>query len=136
MSFCGSCSEGFVFAEFEIPNGKRYKRVRCECNPEPEVQRSSRTSPRFNMKSINRRCDIDYREDLSRFPGDPEAYVSSPKELQKLIDKRKREGWRVGERSLEDASRGPATFKGPDQVAREAYEAAKANNFSSEVVSG
>jgi len=35
----------------------------------------------------------DYREDLARFPGDPEAYVDGPRSLQKLIDKRKRQGW-------------------------------------------
>lgn len=38
----------------------------------------------------------DYREDLARFPGDPEAYVDSPTAVNKLIDKRKRDGWVMG----------------------------------------
>jgi hypothetical protein len=37
-----------------------------------------------------------YRSDLSRFPNDPDAYVTGPESLQKLIDKRKRAGWIVG----------------------------------------
>lgn len=35
----------------------------------------------------------DYREDLARFPNDPEAYVDGPTALAKLKDKRLREGW-------------------------------------------
>jgi predicted nucleic acid-binding Zn ribbon protein len=47
----------------------------------------------------------DYREDLARFPNDPEAFVDGPRALKKLLDKRKREGAFV--RDLSDAAKAP-----------------------------
>lgn len=34
-----------------------------------------------------------YRPDLARFPNDPEAFVSTTRGAQKLLDKRRRQGW-------------------------------------------
>jgi hypothetical protein len=45
---------------------------------------------------FRRSFDNTYRADLSRFPNDPDAYVTGPDSLAKLIDKRKRAGWIVG----------------------------------------
>lgn len=39
--------------------------------------------------------DCTYYSSLAKKPRDPEAYVSGPHSLQRLIDKRKREGWDV-----------------------------------------
>lgn len=47
----------------------------------------------------------DYREDLARFPGDPEAFVTGPTSLRRLIDKRKRQGWRQREETWDDLER-------------------------------
>jgi len=38
----------------------------------------------------------DYRDDLAAYPGDPAAYVTGPRSLARLIDRRKREGWVPG----------------------------------------
>lgn len=74
------------------------------------------------------KVDREYREDLARFPNDPEALVDGPKALQELIDKRKREGGVV--RPLSDAL-GPSPLQQTDNrnLMAEAYEAAKARNF-------
>jgi hypothetical protein len=62
---------------------------------------------------------IDYREDLARSPKDrpidpatgkpmlkdPEAFVSGPHSLRRLIDKRKRQGWRQRKESWDDIER-------------------------------
>jgi len=52
--------------------------------------------PRGSSFRVRRSFDNTYRTDLSRFPNDPEAHVSGPGSLAKLIDKRKRAGWIVG----------------------------------------
>lgn len=44
----------------------------------------------------------DYRPELARFPGDPEAKVTSDYQLNKLIEKRQRQGWRKSDRTLGD----------------------------------
>jgi len=43
-------------------------------------------------------ADAGYRPDLAACPNDPDAYIEGPRSLQKLIDKRKRQGWTVGKR--------------------------------------
>ena len=68
----------------------------------------------------------DYRDDLARFAGDPEAYVDGPKSVEKLKDKRKRQGWQLG-KHFEPLSQ-PKT-KTSDQIARESYERAQAKGF-------
>ena len=40
--------------------------------------------------------DTGYRHDLAEFKDDPAAYVTGPHSLQRLIEKRKRQGWIVG----------------------------------------
>lgn len=72
----------------------------------------------------------DYREDLAEYPGDPDAYVDGPRALQKLIDKRKRQGWQVGERSLSDVANAkpPAPMKS-EEIVKEAYNRAAAKGF-------
>jgi hypothetical protein len=89
--------------------------------------------PKISTRHGVRRHEVDYREDLSRFPGDPEAYVSGERDVAKLIDKRKREGWRIGESTFADIAndKGPAAKTG-EQIAKEAYEAAAARNFEPE----
>lgn len=52
--------------------------------------------PRGASFRFRRSFDNTYRADLSRFPNDPDAYVTGPESLGKLIDKRKRAGWVVG----------------------------------------
>ncbi len=133
---CLTCSgRGRVLRETLFDGGKRIKFVDCHCVEKAPSARSSRESPRFTLRSVNRRFETDYREDLSRFPGDPQAYVSGPRELQRLIDQRKREGWSVGERTFDDlANAKPPEMKPGEQMVREAYEAAKARNFEHEVV--
>lgn len=39
------------------------------------------------------RAGSGYHATLARFPNDPQAYVESPGQLQKLVDQRRREGW-------------------------------------------
>lgn len=131
FNLCAVCSgRGRVLTERKFDGGIRIKFEDCECVEKAKVARSSRQSPRFSVRSINRQCELDYREDLSRFPNDPQALVSGPRDLKRLIDQRKREGWRVGERTLEDvANTKPPEFKSSEQIAGEAYEAAKATGF-------
>ena len=57
-------------------------------------------------RRISRRSDgPDYHPELARFPGDPEARTSSKRDLDKLIDKRKREGWQLQSLSNVDKSK-------------------------------
>ena len=71
----------------------------------------------------------DYREDLARFPGDPEAYVDGPRAVQKLWDKRRRQGWTRREVNVDDA----CASRGGDIDHQSLMEAAKreaaASNF-------
>ena len=78
----------------------------------------------------------DYREDLARFPGDPEAWVGGPLSLNKLIEKRKRQGWTEGlpldeiERKLNDPHPvEEALNMDPCEMARECFQEAKAEGF-------
>lgn len=95
-------------------------------------------SVRLNVRKLKR--DVhhshDYREDLARFPNDPEARVDGPRALRKLMDKRKREGWTM-ERDLTDchdgfgsSATGEIGAAGDDKIMNEAYEAARAEGFS------
>lgn len=63
--------------------------------------------------SASLRDDCSYRADLARFPNDPEAFVSGPHSLQRLVDKRKREGWVEGP-PLSELMDAPRTPKPPD----------------------
>jgi len=80
----------------------------------------------------------DYREDLARFKGDPEAYVNSDYQVNKLRDKRLRQGWVEGppidECHYNEGDDDPNTIKIEDDptAVHRAYERAKANNFKLE----
>lgn len=80
------------------------------------------TQMRHSMKGTMN----DYRDDLARFAGDPEAYVDGPRSLQKLIDKRQRQGWQISRKF--DAPAEPK-LRPAEDVAREAFERAKAKGF-------
>lgn len=74
---------------------------------------------------------FDYREDLARFPNDPQACVDGPRALQKLKDQRRREGWTF--KPLDTVrSEKPPTTDPNRSLAREAYEAARAKGFRTE----
>lgn len=47
------------------------------------------------IKEKHRAGFTDYREDLALHPGDKEAFVNSPQQADRLVEKRKRQGWRV-----------------------------------------
>ncbi len=97
----------------------------CVCgSPGTIVIQKVPTRIRHAMKGDMR----DYREDLARFAGDPEALVDGPKSLQKLIDKRKRQGWQMG--PIQDMKRPKPVSS--EQIVRESYEAAKARDFKFE----
>ena len=72
----------------------------------------------------------EYREDLARFPGDPQAYCDGPSAKKKLIDQRKREGWVEGP-SFSELAEKETKEKKIDSHAfvKEAYERAEATNF-------
>lgn len=77
----------------------------------------------------NSRGDMrDYREDLARFPNDPEALVDGPTALRKLKDKRKREGWEL--KKIDKGSRPKPKPAG--QLLREAYQEARRKGFRGE----
>lgn len=69
----------------------------------------------------------DYREDLAAYPGDPEAFVSSKTDVDKLVDKRLREGW---ERTERKSSPRETHKKTSDEIVREAYQRASAKGFN------
>lgn len=73
----------------------------------------------------------DYRDDLARYVGDPEAYVDGPRSLQKLIDKRKRAGWTVT-KGFDAPTSAPTSMRSSEEVVREAYERAAAKGFMSD----
>ncbi len=72
----------------------------------------------------------DYRSDLARFPNDPEAFVDGPRAVKKLWDKRQRQGWRRKEGGWDEALNKVPKLKDPEQQVREAYERARAKNFT------
>lgn len=87
------------------------------------VIRPSHTIIRHSMRGTMH----DYRDDLARFVGDPEAYVDGPRALQRLIDKRKRQGWEI--KKGFDAPTSP-TERSSESIVREAFERAKAKGFT------
>lgn len=116
--------------EIPLDGRTRTQFVDCECRPKPEPQRSSRAALRFSLRHGMKGDCRDYRDDLARFAGDPQAYVDGPRALQKLKDQRQREGW-VFHDSFAQAT--GESIKEPEQPMEqavwEAYERARANNF-------
>lgn len=81
---------------------------------------------------ISRKFMSEYREDLARFPGDPQAYVDGPKSLQKLWDQRQREGWTEDKDLYHRALRGYEAVqdtRSSEELIHEAYKAAEATGF-------
>lgn len=77
----------------------------------------------FSLRHGMRGDMRDYREDLARFPCDPEALVDGPRALSKLKDKRKREGWEFQKERQTEPSIKKRTS---DEIVREAVQRAKA----------
>lgn len=67
----------------------------------------------------------DYRDDLARFVGDPEAHVDGPRALKKLIDKRKRQGWQMGQLQSPTQPKQRSSM----EIVTESYLRAKAKGF-------
>ena len=53
-------------------------------------------SPTGAQFRFRKSFDTGYRHDLAEKENDPAAYVTGPHSLQRLIEKRKRQGWIVG----------------------------------------
>lgn len=97
---------------------------KCEA---PDPQRVITTAAQVRIRHTMKGDMSDYREDLARFPGDPQAFVDGPRALKRLIDQRKREGCRIG--TIEEAANFVPGGSEPKNLAAEAYEAAKKNGF-------
>lgn len=115
-------------------NWRETVQFQCACLGDPkflDVVVTLRSSVRIRH---GMRGDMqDYREDLARFPNDPEAFVDGPRALEKLKDKRKRAGWQL--RPLDNAApsdNGGVNLDPNRSLAAEAYEEAAKNNFKLE----
>jgi hypothetical protein len=118
---------------YAIEGGTRTRFTDCECQEKPETRRSSRfTEPAIKFRHGMKGDCRDYRDDLARFAGDPEAYVDGPAALQKLIDKRKRQGWQMSRDFSSALGEGPNPDQTTEEMAREAYERARAKGFTPE----
>lgn len=100
-----------------------------ECRTNTFLRRIER-APMQRMGQSVRNDGFDYREDLAKFPGDPTAYVDGPRQLKRLMDSRKREGWQFS--NLDQARMDPPKTDPTRSLAREAYEAARAKGFNPE----
>ena len=71
---------------------------------------------------------------MARFPGDPEAMVSGPASVKKLIDKRKRQGWVEGLpfSEMQPHNEDIEPKINSEAFVREAYRRAEATGFSLE----
>lgn len=87
---CDSCE--IPFSRFEAFNSERL-RFCPDCGS--LVRIVIRNQAQVQIKAKHRAGFQDYREDLARFPGDKQAFVNSPEQTDRLVEKRKREGWRV-----------------------------------------
>lgn len=88
-------------------------------------------APKVKMGQSVRNDGADYREDLARFPNDPQARVDGPRALRKLKDQRQREGWTF--HNLDQAASAAPPKTDPNRsLVREAYEAARAKGFRPE----
>lgn len=87
---CDSCAH--PFSQLETFSADRL-RLCPDCGG--MVRIVIRNQAQVTIKAQHRAGFSDYREDLARYPGDKQAYVNSPEQAGRLIEKRKREGWRV-----------------------------------------
>lgn len=93
---------------------------------EVKVRRAIQPTAHLIRHSMKGDCR-DYRDDLARFAGDPQAYVDGPRSLQKLIDQRKREGWQFNQTF---AAPSEPKFRSSEEVVREAFQRAKDKGFT------
>ena len=85
---CHTCAEGFrvkhtlgqVLRTCQSCGSRVRKKIRAR-----DIQVLIKEKHRANYS--------DYREDLARFPGDPEAFVTTPQQVDRLTEKRQRQGW-------------------------------------------
>lgn len=124
---CDTCKlEGYVQqAMSEEPE------VTCPNCQTPTFLRRVLISPKVKIGQSLRNDGVDYREDLARFPNDPQAIVDGPRALRKLKDQRQREGWQF--QNIDQAASAAPPKTDPNRsLAREAYEAARAKGFHPE----
>jgi putative FmdB family regulatory protein len=100
-----------------------------ECKLNTYLRRITK-APAARMGQSVRNDGYDYREDLARFPNDPQACVDGPRALQRLKDQRQREGWKF--QKIDEARQAPPKTDPTRSIAREAYEAARAKGFNPE----
>lgn len=87
---CAFCAKSFTI--FESLSAEPLR----DCPECPaRVRRVIHNQSQTVIKAKHRAGFVDYREDLARFRGDPQAFVNSPQQVDRLVEKRKREGWRV-----------------------------------------
>lgn len=87
---CRACVEPFTrLEEFNAP--RLAVCDRCGSRVRVVIQNKAQVT----IKAQHRAGFSDYREDLARYPGDKQAYVNSPEQANRLIEERKRAGWRV-----------------------------------------
>lgn len=126
---CSDCNgRQRVWVESTVDGHYRGQFTDCHCVPRPE--RHARP-PAFKIRHGLKGDCRDYREDLARFPKDPQAYTDGPASVQKLKDQRLREGWQFHE-SYDAALKPPEDTIDSHQFVREAYERARAKGFRSE----
>jgi predicted nucleic acid-binding Zn ribbon protein len=116
----GSCPGGSKYQEFS--EDPLTDCPRCGVSGVYRSIQMSQFRLRHGMKGDMR----DYREDLSRFSNDPEAYVDGPRALKNLIEKRKREGWQMSTARVTPTI---PTHRPSEEVVREAYRRAEAKGF-------
>lgn len=122
---CGFESDRVVGRLSEVP------RTNCPVCDQDTFLRRVKNIPNMRISHKLRGDGIEYREDLARFPDDPRAMVSGPRDVKRLIDQTKREGAQV--RPLHEARSASPPVTDPNRsLAREAYEAAKAKGFQVE----
>lgn len=111
----------------------------CSSCPEPHEKSwiderfgCKRRAPAMKISHVLKNDGFDYRDDLARYAGDPQARVSGPRDVARLIDQRKREGWQFHKDWASIADNKGPELKPSDQIVREAFEAAKARQFKSD----
>lgn len=128
MRYTYRCREGHL-REVEHPMGAN---VRVVCEGDHHGFTCLHTmhivvkSPQIRIRHAMRGDMRDYREDLARFPNDPEALVDGPTALRKLKDRRKRQGWDLQPlRSAPGEAVLPVEEPSSAQIVRESYDEAR-----------
>jgi len=117
---CSKCIQGFASIQ-RMSDPALSHCPRCGAGVYRAIQR---TAGFIMPYSGPRGTGHDYRDDLARFPGDPDAFVDGPRALSLLKDKRKRDGWELKPIDMVSSRDAP---KG--SMAEEAFRRAKAKGF-------